>query len=413
MGYLETKNKSECFGCEACIQVCKFNAIRMVEDDEGFRYPKIDNEACVECGMCKKVCPKDCMPKKNDTNKATYGGYHKNDDIRKDSTSGGAFTAILDAWCDKDYVIFGAVADGIEVYHKYVDDKKNAVIFRKSKYAQSRIGNSFEQAKQFLKDGKKVLFTGTPCQIAGLMSFMKNVDTSKLLTIEVICEGIPSPLYIRKYKSYMESKHHSKLTELDYRHTGRGLFRWTNSGKWDFQIMKTGFENGKSVKKDRWGNPFWSIWLKHLMSRPSCYECKFTTKERVADISLGDLWGVHLYCPDLYGKNGGASLIVCNSENGKKALEAAKDNLVGRDLKFEDALRYQSPMRKSIDTNCDRELFLNDLKTLDYKSICKKWSTKPTLKLLWSKYVWGNRQKIVYWKLKNKFSISKKGEKYD
>ena len=142
------------------------------------------------------------------------------------------------------------------------------------------------------------------------------------------------------------------------------------------------------------------------MSRPSCYECPFAQKDRVADISLGDLWGVHLYCPELYAKNTGASLIICNSEKGKMALEKAKEKLIGHELDFEQVLKYQSPMRKSIDMNSRRSEFMEDLNLLDYELICKKWVAVPSVKLLFSKYVWGNRQKVFLWNIKQ--LISKK-----
>lgn len=163
-------------------------------------------------------------------------------------------------------------------------------------------------------------------------------------------------------------------------------------------------ENKKIViEKDRWFNPFWSIWLKHLMSRPSCYECPFATTERTADISLGDLWGVHLYCPELYGENRGASLAVANTEKGKTILKAAETQMYGHELKFEDALKYQSPMRKHIDMNPERVRFMKDLKgDMSVEKINKKWATKPTLKLLYQKYVWGNRQKVWLWNLLHK-----------
>ncbi len=138
------------------------------------------------------------------------------------------------------------------------------------------------------------------------------------------------------------------------------------------------------------------------MSRPSCYKCQFTTSDRVADISLGDLWGVHLYCPELYGKNGGSSLIVCNTTKGKTVVEKAQQSMFGHELAFDDALRYQSPMRKSIAENPDREQFMANLQSdMSYEEINKKWAKKPTLRLLWQKYVWGNRQKVFFWELKN------------
>jgi hypothetical protein len=162
----------------------------------------------------------------------------------------------------------------------------------------------------------------------------------------------------------------------------------------------------KTIIKDRWFNPFWSVWLKHLMSRPSCYECPFTTQERGADITLGDLWGIHLYCPELYGGNGGASLIIANTDKGKAVLQKAQNEMYGHELKFEDALRYQGPMRKSIDKNAQREEFMNDLQgSMTYNEINKKWATPPSMKLLWQKYVWGNRQKVFMFNIKKKFKI--------
>ena len=138
--------------------------------------------------------------------------------------------------------------------------------------------------------------------------------------------------------------------------------------------MQLSLKDNTKLKKDRWFNPFWSIWLQHLMSRPSCYECRFTNTARVADISLGDLWGVHIYCPELYGNNGGASLVICNTDKGKMALNGAKTLFFGHELKFEDALKFQGPMRKSIALNPDRDQFMKDVITLDYETIVKKWA---------------------------------------
>lgn len=157
------------------------------------------------------------------------------------------------------------------------------------------------------------------------------------------------------------------------------------------------------IKKDRWFNPFWSIWLKHLISRPSCYECPFAERGRTADITLGDLWGVHIYCPELYGKNGGASLIIGNSVKGIEAIKQAEMKMYGHELEFEDALKYQGPMKNHIKGNSDREKCMNDLKSeMTFKEINKRWADPPKLKLLWQKYVWGNRQKVAIWNIKQK-----------
>lgn len=412
-GFLVTGIQSQCHGCEACVQICGHNALAMKEDEEGFRYPVVDTEACVHCGLCNKVCPVENPPLRNQAEQTAYGGSCINPDTLENSTSGGAFSAIIDGWCkDNDnYVIFGAVSDGLDVRHCYVTDKALIQPFRKSKYSQSIVGHSYTEARDFLKQGKNVVFSGTPCQIGGLINYLEifKVDMSALLTIEVVCEGVPTPLYMRKLDDYMQRRYGAGIAKLDYRH--KKSSRWDSSvkkpglndrGKWDFEVCSYFLKNGVKLRKDRWFNPFWSIWLQHLMSRPSCYECPYATTRRVADITLGDLWGVHIYCPDLYNHNGGASLVVANSPKGKEALEAAKLQMKGRDLRFEDALRYQSPMRNHIQMNSERTRCMADLMntSLTYEEINSKWAKKPTLKLLTSKYVYGNRQRVAVWNFK-------------
>ena len=315
----------------------------MKEDNEGFRYPVVDSSVCVECGSCEIVCQSFNIPSLHQDKQYVFGGYHKNQQVRFDSTSGGAFSAIVEAFCDNDYVIFGAKGDGINVFHTYIEDINDLNSFRKSKYSQSFIGCSFKQVKDFLKAGKKVLFSGTPCQIAGLRKYLNTIGQEKLLTVEVICEGVPSPLYVRKWDKYLMERYGQGIECIDYRYTGRAPFQ---EGKWDFQQVRIVLkEKSAIILKDRWLNPFWSIWLNHLMSRPSCYYCKYTTSKRVADITLGDLWGVHLFCPELYGKNGGSSLVICNTEKGKAVIAKAQDHMYGHELLFEDVLKYQSPLQ--------------------------------------------------------------------
>lgn len=392
--FFKTGKKWKCFGCEACCQFCPKQAIVMKADREGFRYPAVDGTKCIQCGLCEQVCPSKNMPKKYAGRELVFGGYAKDEFIRGKSTSGGAFSVIADAWGKADYPIFGAAAEGTEVYHTHVVNRSGLAQLRKSKYLQSRIGESYLRAKKFLLEGKKVLFSGTPCQIAGLENFLEDVERTNLLTVEVICEGVPSPLYIEKYNSWCLKRYGAQIREIDY--------RYKDGRRWDFQVMSVVTCGGREIKTDRWFNPFWSIWLNHLMSRPSCYQCPFTVSERTADITLGDLWGVHLYCPELYGRNGGSSLVICNSKKGAEAFSRAVPKMYGHRLDFEDALRYQSPLRKGIDKTPDRALFMKDLMSdMDYAALNKKWAKKPDLKLLWQKYVWGNRQKIAVWNLKN------------
>lgn len=399
-GFLDSGLKEACFGCEACAQVCPKQAVKLQADKEGFRYPVIDQSLCVNCGLCRQICPHEHLPQKYEGKPYVFGGYHRNEQVRFESTSGGAFSAIVDSFCDDNYVIFGAQAEGLSVFHSYITDKKELGKLRKSKYSQSIIGNSYQQAKTFLAAGKKVLFSGTPCQIAGLMCFLGSTPKDNLLAVEVICEGVPSPLYVEKLNVYVAQKYGAEVESLDYRYTGKS---WGAKGKWDFQTMRLVLKNKKVLTKVRWFNPFWSVWLQHLMSRPSCYGCKFTTAQRVADITLGDLWGVHVYCPELYGQNGGSSLIVCNSQKGKEAFLKAQKQMYGHELLFEKALRFQGPMRKPIAYNPHRKDFMQDLQSeMNYVTLVKKWAKRPTLRLLFSKYVLGKRPWIwwAYWKRK-------------
>lgn len=237
---IKITDKTLCCGCEACVQVCAHRAISMKEDNEGFRYPEVNSNLCVECGLCEKVCQYNEMPSKHTEMKYVFGGYNTNPEVRFESTSGGAFSAIVEAFCDENYVIFGAEAKGIDVFHSYIEDKTELSKFRKSKYSQSVIGDTYKQAKAFLKEGKKVLFSGTPCQIAGLRSYLGKTNQDNLLTVEVICEGVPSPLYVRKWDRHLRKCYGCGIANIDYRYTGKALFQ---DGKWDFEQYRIDLTN--------------------------------------------------------------------------------------------------------------------------------------------------------------------------
>ena len=202
MFYLENKDKNNCTGCRACEKICPKDAIQMVQDSEGFIYPEIDELKCIKCGLCQKVCPNVNSVKNELIEQKVYYGVHKDEEILRKSSSGGAFTAIVEAFCDKDYIIFGCTMnEKFEVYHDYVDNKKDIIKFRKSKYLQSNVKDSYIKVKEFLKNGKKVIFTGTPCQISGLKNFLGNIKQEKLLCVDLICHGVTSQ---KVFNSYIE-----------------------------------------------------------------------------------------------------------------------------------------------------------------------------------------------------------------
>ena len=242
--YIETKNKKDCCGCSSCKQICPKNCITMEYDQQGFYYPKIQEEKCVNCGRCISVCPL------TDTNKSylhnvntaqVFGGYITDEAARVKSTSGGGFTAMVHAFCDENYAVFGAEMDSsFRVFHSCVFRESDIDKFRRSKYLQSNIGNCYQQAKELLDNGKKVLFSGTPCQIAGLYSYLGG-DRENLLTVDLVCHGVPSPKWFHKLKADLENKHKSRVTWVEFRNK--------DNNHWDNSQMVWHLENGKKIKR--------------------------------------------------------------------------------------------------------------------------------------------------------------------
>ena len=264
--YLDSGVKTDCFGCEACAQACPQKAITVKSDEDAFRYPVIDVSRCVNCHRCRQVCP---AIKSSEAHPPiyAYGGYVTDAAVRENSTSGGAFSAIVESWADDETLIFGAEAVGLEVRHTCVHGAKEIARLRKSKYVQSQIGSAFIDVKNAICKKRRVIFSGTPCQISALKTFLGEIDTSNLLLIEVVCEGVPTPNYINKFAAWLGKKLDGKVESIDY--------RYKDGYKWDFEVMQASLQNPNrgifKWKQDRWFNPFWSIWLQHLISRPSCY----------------------------------------------------------------------------------------------------------------------------------------------
>ena len=191
-------DKSKCCGCNACVQICPKQCIQIQEDGEGFLYPLVDVDMCVDCKLCEKVCPI-ITPNEPQKPVKVYAAKHKDDEIRLKSSSGGIFTLLAEQIIDEGGVVFGARFDEYwEVMHDYTETKEGLAVFRGSKYVQSRIGNTFQQAENFLKQGRKVMFTGTPCQIAGLRRFLRK-EYENLLAVDFVCHGVPSPKVWRMY----------------------------------------------------------------------------------------------------------------------------------------------------------------------------------------------------------------------
>lgn len=308
---IQIKDKSACCGCAACVQRCPKQCISLKEDKEGFLYPIVDKNTCINCGLCEKVCP---IIGPNDPREPlkVYAAKHKDDEIRMKSSSGGIFTLLAEQIIDEGGVVFGSRFDEYwEVMHDYTETKEGLAVFRGSKYVQSRIGNTFQQAENFLKQGRKVMFTGTPCQIAGLKRFLRK-EYENLLAVDFVCHGVPSPKVWRMYLDETLARQgigkntvlsHAMLRQKFIRSVE---FRSKSTGwkKFSFALTLTkasadGEGNSVLLSSIFEENLFMQAFLNDLILRPSCYQCVCKAGRSGADITMGDFWGIEKIRPEL------------------------------------------------------------------------------------------------------------------
>lgn len=311
------ENKSTCTGCGACSIICPSSAIKMKEDEKGFLYPEIINKYCTNCGICKRNCPNLVENNKKNETIEIYAMKNKAENIRKSSSSGGVFYEYAKSILEDAGSVYGATYNNFnEIEHIRIDSVESLYKIQGSKYVQSTIINTYEQIKQDLQKDKKVLFSGTPCQIAGIKTFLmrKKINQENLYTCDIICHGVPSPKVFKDYLKKLEEKYNSKIKKVDFRHKENN----------HTQNIKIDFENGKTYisnydKKDE----FYQLFLKDIILRESCYNCKYTNFDRVGDITLGDFWGVEKTITNFDDKKG-VSLVLINSPKGKEIFEKIK-----------------------------------------------------------------------------------------
>lgn len=337
---INIKSKEDCCGCSACAQRCPKQCIKMLEDEEGFLYPKVDETKCINCHFCEKVCPvanqaESRMPIDS------YAAYNMDDGVRKDSSSGGIFTLLAEKVIAEGGVVFGATwNEKWQVVHTYTETKEGIAQFRGSKYIQSIIGETYKQAETFLKSGRKVLYSGTPCQIAGLRLFLRK-EYDNLLTIDFICHGVPSPGVFRWYlqeeiNNYAARKGRKNTVSFLPIHSipegdvlmPEGLsikgirFRDKCSGwkKFSFVLLLAeasaeGKQNSVSLSYTLEQNSFLKGFLNDLYLRPSCHKCPAKSLKSGSDITIADYWG-YKDTPNITDTDEGISAVLINSVKG-------------------------------------------------------------------------------------------------
>lgn len=356
-------DNSKCSGCSACATICPKNCIKMLQDNEGFLYPKVDTEECIECGLCLKTCPHNT----NETvirEKRAYAVINKDEKIRINSSSGGVFSLLAQAVIDKGGVVFGAsFNDSFEVEHVAIEKIEEIERLQGSKYVQSNVLDTFKQAKLFLETGRLVLFTGTPCQIAGLKAFLKN-DYENLVTQDLICHGVPSPMVWQKYIEYRTTLAGASARRISSRHKKYGWKRFS---------VSFSYENDTEYLCQFYDDPYMRTFLKNLSLRQSCYSCNFNGDRRVADITLADFWGVEKI--DIEMDDGlGTSLVIVNTIKGAELFDNIKNKVIYKEENLENAIKYNTSYCSSVQKPNNRDDFIFTVKEKGFEFAYKKYA---------------------------------------
>lgn len=314
----EITNKKNCYGCTACVNICPKKAIKMVEDSRGFKYPSIDDKLCINCGLCKRRCP--ANKELNDfldysVDPIIYAAKCKDDNIRNKSTSGGVFTVLSDYVLKNGGVIYGTILDNdFRVKYIRTDNKKDRDKMRGSKYVQSDLNDTFNNIKKDLETDRLVLFVGNPCFVSGLKTFLNNKINNNLILCDIICHGVPSPLIFKEHINFINKK--GNLNKYVFRDKSIG-WRGTN----------TTIKYGNKVESNTsFSDIFTNLYFDGYISRDCCETCKFTSFNRVSDITIGDYWGIENVFPD-FNDEKGINLLFLNTKNGINIFNKIRNSL--------------------------------------------------------------------------------------
>lgn len=369
-------NKHKCSGCHACFNICPQKSITMEQDFEGFLYPKFNQDSCIDCGLCKNVCP--VLNEHTGNIGRAYACINKNDKVRMQSSSGGVFTIIAEAILDEGGVVFGAIFDDeLSVVHSEIKSKAELDGLRGSKYLQSRIGKAYKKAKDYLDCGKKVLFSGTPCQISGLKMYLGK-EYENLITQDIICHGVPSPTVWKKYLKYLTITERKNIDTKK-----KPEFRDKCKGWYDYSIAVF-FENNEVFKQRIGDNLYMKAFLDGLCLRPSCYNCQSKSLKRESDITLADFWGIENVVPEMFDDKG-TSLVLVNSSKGKRLFEAISDKMTYKEVSLDEAVQYNSSAYRSAVENKKRSEFFERIDKEAFDGLVNKLTKQPPVKRCLSK----------------------------
>lgn len=339
----------------------------MRPDREGFIYPVIDSLLCVGCGLCKKICPVLNRPERwlSGAEPDIYAAWNLDAEVRRTSTSGGIFSALADRVLEKGgFVAAARYSDSHMVEHTIIHSKEELALVRQSKYLQSTIGTIYSEVRKLLNGGSEVLFCGTPCQNAGLRSFLGK-EYAKLYCCDFICRGVNSPKVFSKYLRSLETSNSSGVSQVWFKNKING---WNQFG------TKVNFCNGETYFNDRYHDPFMVGYLQYnLYCRPSCYQCHFKGLQRFSDITLADFWGIGGKCQEL-DDNKGTSLVMIHTEKGNELFRSIRNRVFSQQRCVQDALDSAQCLMASIRPGGNRARFFREIDRYDFEYLMKKYA---------------------------------------
>lgn len=347
----EIVHPNQCMGCGACAQSCPKHCITMQPDEEGFSHPIIDSSKCINCKRCQQVCPilSDNVAKHLPTQ--AYGAHACDETIVQNSSSGGVFTLLGQAVLDRGGVVFGAAFDTpYRVRHIAIHSKEELCLLRGSKYVQSDLGTTFHEAKSYLQNGNWVLYSGTPCQIAALKSYLGR-DYATLLCVDTICHSVPSAKVWQILLVEAEQQIGSPVVSANFR---------DKKTDWEHYFLSLRFTNQQELSYDSTHNIYMQAFIQGLSTRPSCYSCRFKGENHYSDITLGDFWGVRYASPNCMHENG-TSLVLVHTQRGDDFLNYCKDNMILQQTDLQEALDGNPAYSISSNANRFREKFFAQL----------------------------------------------------
>jgi coenzyme F420-reducing hydrogenase beta subunit len=356
-------SKEDCCGCRACANACPKDAIRFKVDEYGYYYPVINEKLCVGCNNCLKTCD---FQQKNVDGHMPLRGYaarHKDPAVYGSSTSGGTFTALAQYVLEKKGVVFGCVfGDDMVPKHVAAESLENIAAMRGSKYVQSDTGLIYREVKDNLTAGRWVLFTGTPCQVAALYSFLGNTDKTQLLTVDIICHGVPSPGVFSKYIDFLTRKYGRRVTNFQFRN---------KRYEWERPVIKVSFEKGK----DKWWftteDVYYENFNKGNFHRPSCFNCKYACLKRYGDVTIGDFWGYQKANLKMSKKEG----ISCCLLNSAKAVEIFKGlPIQAEEVDIATIIQGNTRLRKHETKTNNWETVMNNIRDNGFGPLAKSFN---------------------------------------